>query len=95
LTKRLQKVIIIQIGDSTVSEGGHYCSSTELGRIIVGIKFKKLYFVMGMDDEKFKKNNQMAALEEGYNILPELVYGGEHVSACCNGGSRAHARRCD
>jgi len=40
----------------------YHCSSAELGKIIVRIKFKKLYFVMGMDDEKLKKKIQRAVL---------------------------------
>jgi hypothetical protein len=61
LTKDVRKVIIIQIGDSTASEGGcHFCSSTGLGISILRIKFNKLLFLMGMDDEKLKKKIQRA-----------------------------------
>jgi hypothetical protein len=64
LTKRIQKVIIIQIGISTASEGGacHLGFSTELGKIIVRIKFERLLFVMGMDDEKLKEKNSKVLL---------------------------------
>lgn len=63
LTKRVQKVIIVNIGDRTSIEGDcHLCSSVELGKSVVRIKFKKLLFLMGIDDEKLKKKNKSAVL---------------------------------
>jgi filamentous hemagglutinin family protein len=70
LTKIVQKDIIIPIGVSTASEGGcHHCSSSELGKIIVRIKFKKLLFFNG--DEMMKSLRKKS---KGRYLRKGLIY---------------------
>ena len=42
-------------------------------------------FIKGMDDGKSKKKFERAKLEEGYNILPGVLYVFEHITAGCAG----------
>jgi hypothetical protein len=38
-----------------------------------------------MDDEKSQKKFERSLLEEGYNILPDVLFVLKHVTAGCDG----------